>query len=134
MEILKDIPFVQAVITVLLLYVAWTFRTALAEFKSSIKDLYEKYGHHDTRLTRVETVHDVKGCDSKKGWYQLDRHAPPRQRNGICGRRGVSVHHAAAHICHNQIQILFGCELRRGCFYQINGPAKTSIMETLGGN
>lgn len=64
MEILKDINFVQALITVLLLYVAWTFRQALGDFKASIKDLYEKYDGANTRLTRVETVHDIKGCDS----------------------------------------------------------------------
>jgi len=63
MEILKDINFVQALIVALLGYVAWTFRTALADFKASISDLYEKYNSTETRLTRVETIHDIKGCD-----------------------------------------------------------------------
>jgi Ca2+-dependent lipid-binding protein len=64
MEILKDINFVQALIVALLGYVAWTFRMALADFRNSIRDLYEKYNHAETRLTRVETVHNIKGCDS----------------------------------------------------------------------
>lgn len=61
---MKDISFVQALITVLLAYVGWTLREALKSFKGSIKDLYEKYGTVDIRLTRVETVHDLKGCDN----------------------------------------------------------------------
>lgn len=64
MEILKDVNFVQALITALLLYVAWTFRRAVNGFESSIKDLHEKHGNHETRLTRVETVHNIKGCDT----------------------------------------------------------------------
>lgn len=70
MEILKDINFVQALIAVLLVYVAWTFRQALADFKGSIKDLYEKYNDVGTRVARVETIHSIKGCDiaqAKKG-------------------------------------------------------------------
>ena len=63
MDILKDLNFVQALITVLLAYVAWTFRQALAKFEASIEELYEKYGEAHNRLTRVETVHDIKGCD-----------------------------------------------------------------------
>lgn len=64
MEILKDVNFVQALITTLLVYVAWTFRRAVTGFESSIKDLHDKHGDHETRLTRVETVHDLKGCDT----------------------------------------------------------------------
>ncbi|MBU2539159.1 MAG: hypothetical protein KKH22_12055 [Proteobacteria bacterium] len=64
MEILKDINFVQALIAALLLYVGWTLRRALNKFEGSIKDLYEKYGAANARLTRVETVHDIKGCDN----------------------------------------------------------------------
>jgi hypothetical protein len=66
MEILKDVSFVQALITVLLIYVAWTFRRTVSGFESSIKDLYEKYDGHSTRITRVETVHNLKGCDTVK--------------------------------------------------------------------
>jgi hypothetical protein len=66
MDILKDINFVQVIITALLAYVAWTFRMALHDFRQSIKDLYEKYNHAETRLTRVETIHTIKGCDTIK--------------------------------------------------------------------
>ncbi len=64
MEILKDSVLVQALITILLAYVAWTWRRALSKFETSITDLYEKYGNHDSRIARVETVHDLKGCDT----------------------------------------------------------------------
>ncbi len=66
MEILKDITFVQVLLGALLGYVAWTLRRALSSFESSIKDLYEKYGDASARLTRVETVHSVKGCDNSE--------------------------------------------------------------------
>ncbi|MFA6135472.1 MAG: hypothetical protein WC869_15780 [Phycisphaerae bacterium] len=64
MDILKDINFVQWLIGILMAYAVWTFRRALTGFEQSIKDLYEKYGKTDTRLTRVETVHNIKGCDT----------------------------------------------------------------------
>jgi len=70
MEILKDINFVQWLLGALLVYVAWTFRRAINGFEASIKDLYEKYGEHGTRITRVETVHEIKGCDNVGGKKQ----------------------------------------------------------------
>jgi Ca2+-dependent lipid-binding protein len=64
MEILKDLNFVQWLLTVLFTALVWNFQRAVSRFDSSVKDLYEKYGGHDTRLSRVETVHDLKGCDT----------------------------------------------------------------------
>lgn len=63
-KIFNDSIVLQALITALMAYVAWTWRRALQKFETSITDLYEKYGGHDTRITRVETVHDLKGCDT----------------------------------------------------------------------
>lgn len=66
MQLLKDVnlDLIQWILGTLLVYVGFTVRRAINGFETSIKDLYKKYDHVDGRVARVETVHEIKGCDS----------------------------------------------------------------------
>jgi|GEM_PF-4408683 len=72
MEILKDTGLVQWLLGLALAYVIWTFQRSLKKFDEgqlaaakTFQELFESVRALDRRMLRVETVHDVKGCNKE---------------------------------------------------------------------
>lgn len=72
MSILQDMALVQWLLALALAYVVWTFQRSLKKFDEgqaaaakTFQELFESVRSLDRRMVRVETVHDIKGCNKE---------------------------------------------------------------------